>query len=108
MTEPLPSPIATFFALSNGPAQPPLHPCFSTDAVVVDERRTHVGHDAISAWLDEARRLYRFQAEPLEQREQDGKVTVMARVSGTFPGSPARLRYVFHLNGDRIDRLEID
>ncbi|MBA1273031.1 nuclear transport factor 2 family protein [Stutzerimonas azotifigens] len=108
MNEQLPSPIATFFSLSNGQEPLPLHPCFSADAVVVDERRTYIGHDAISAWLDEARRLYRFQAEPLEQQEQDGNVIVMARVSGTFPGSPAQLRYVFHLNGDRIDRLEID
>ena len=37
---------------------------------------------------------------------QDRGVLVVAEVSGTFPGSPADIRFRFVLDGDRIAGLE--
>jgi hypothetical protein len=39
--------------------------------------------------------------------EADGKTVVTGLVSGTFPGSPVRLRFHFTIEGDKIARLEI-
>ncbi|WP_313055643.1 nuclear transport factor 2 family protein [Pseudomonas lopnurensis] len=107
MDKQLPPPIAAFYSLSNGQEGLLLGQCFSADAVVVDERRSHVGLDEISAWLSEAQRLYRFRAEPLEFLDQGAQAIIPTKVTGTFPGSPIELRYVFHINGERIERLEI-
>ena len=38
---------------------------------------------------------------------KDGKIVVICRLKGDFPGSPVDLRYVFELAGDKISSLEI-
>jgi hypothetical protein len=45
--------------------------------------------------------------EPLGLSLQDGRVVVLSRVSGDFPGSPIRLEHVFEIDGDRITSPEI-
>lgn len=107
MNTPLPDPIATFFEVSNGADPSALETCFADDAVVHDERQRHQGHEAIRAWLYEARRKYGYRAAPLDAVQQDSAMKVRAEVSGTFPGSPIELDYVFRLDDGRIERLEI-
>jgi len=103
----LPDSIAAFFEVSNGAEASALEQCFTEGAVVQDENRTHRGHDAIRAWLREARRKYGYTVEPLDVVQQDSTVTARAKVSGNFPGSPVELNYVFRLTGGRIEFLEI-
>jgi ketosteroid isomerase-like protein len=103
----LPPAIAAYFAASNAHDPDALPPCFTPQALVLDENREHRGHAAIRAWNEEADRLYTPLAEPLAiQHTPDGAV-VRARVSGTFPGSPVELVFAFGLEGDHIARLEI-
>ncbi|MDC7787247.1 nuclear transport factor 2 family protein [Rhodoplanes sp. TEM] len=101
----LPPPVAAYFAAGRSGAD--IGPCFGETAVVVDERATHAGRDAIRHWHAAATTKYRYVAEPLAVAEADGRTVVTARVTGDFPGSPIDLRYAFVLDGDAITRLEI-
>jgi hypothetical protein len=104
----LPDSIATFFQMSNGSAEASaLRHCVDENAVVRDEGRSYRGHEAIQAWLLEAKRKYAFTVEPLRVAQQGSSVKVHARVSGNFPGSPVELEHVFRLTGGKIESLEI-
>lgn len=104
----LPRPVATFFEVGNGAAADALRPWFADDAVVDDEHRDHNGPEAITQWLLEARRRYAYHAQPLSSRQQGSRVTVGAKVTGAFPGSPVLLTHDFWLSADgRIERLAI-
>ncbi|MET4701153.1 ketosteroid isomerase-like protein [Constrictibacter sp. MBR-5] len=106
MTIPMPAPIAAYFAADakDGAA---IARCFAPDAVVSDERNTHVGREAIARWAFEAATKYDFVSEPIGTAQDDALVVVTSRVTGTFPGSPIDLRYKFTVDGDVIARLEI-
>lgn len=103
----LAAPIAGYFvaeALSGGEHGAD---CFTADAQVHDEGRTHKGHEAIVAWKTAGKAKTQYAVEPLTATEADGRTLVSARVSGNFPGSPIILKYRFTLAGDRIVDLDI-
>jgi hypothetical protein len=102
----LPSPIAAYFAADTSDAKAVAR-CFSEGAVVIDERREHRGRPAITRWKTEASAKYHYTSEPLAVEASGPDVTVTARVTGNFPGSPVDLRYRFTLEGATIGRLEI-
>jgi hypothetical protein len=82
--------------------------CFAPDAAVRDEGRDIIGMEAVRAWKKETSAKYRITAEPIESRSEDGRTIVVARVSGTFPGSPANLTYRFGFSADGlINMLEV-
>ena len=82
--------------------------CFAPDATVHDEGHTYVGRDLIRAWKKETSAKYRINAKPIESRIDGDRTIVVARVSGTFAGSPANLTYRFGFSADRhIDALEV-
>jgi hypothetical protein len=45
--------------------------------------------------------------EPLKYEENGSKGTLIAEVSGTFPGSPVVLLFHFGLKDDLIDSLKV-
>ena len=102
----LPEPIAAYFAadMRNGEA---VARCFTKDAVVKDEARTHSGHAAIAAWKLDASTKYSYTSEPFGLEETAGGYVVASRVTGNFPGSPVDLRYHFRLERGKIAFLEI-
>jgi len=102
----LPPPIAAYFAADTSDANV-IARCFSESAVVVDERREHRGRPAITRWRAEASTKYHYTSEPLAVDVSGPEVTVTARVTGDFPGSPVKLQYRFTLGGASIARLEI-
>ncbi|MDQ0467802.1 nuclear transport factor 2 family protein [Labrys wisconsinensis] len=106
MTITLPKPIATYFAADRADSDA-IARCFSEDAVVVDERHTHAGRDAIRRWKTEAATKYDYVSEPVAVAREGDRTIVTSRVTGNFPGSPIELRYAFVLDGDAIARLEI-
>ncbi len=89
---------------TNGPAP---NEAFANDAIVKDEGKTHVGRKAIAEWWDAAKAQYQAVSAPREISEADGRFTVLAEVSGNFPGSPAMLSFTFTLKGNEIAVLEI-
>lgn len=103
----LPAAITTYWTEANAGHAGPAAACFAPDAEVRDEGHTHRGPDAIHAWIEDTARKYHPQVEPLLAAEADGRLTVAARVSGNFPGSPVELDFVFTLSAGRIAKLEI-
>lgn len=100
----MPAAIQIFFTAQDADA---IAEAFTADAVVRDEGHTYSGRQAIRAWRVAARAQYQFIAEPFEALTRDDIVTVRAKVSGNFPGSPVVLDYRFQLADARIARLEI-
>ena len=111
MTQPLPRPLpaalAAYFAAKNRHDIDAMLLPFSDDATVRDEGEEMRGPVEIRIWMEETTRKYRVTAE-VRGFDTDGETyRVAARVSGSFPGSPAVLHYQFGLTDDRISHLEI-
>lgn len=102
----LPGPIAAYFAADQNDDDA-VAQCFTENAVVIDERQTHAGRDAIRRWKTEASAKFSYTTDPFAVGEEGGQTVVTAHVSGNFPGSPVDLRYAFVLEGEKIARLEI-
>lgn len=102
----LPGPIAAYFTADQNDGVA-VTQCFTENAVVIDERQTHAGRDAIRRWKAEATTKFSYTTDPFAVSEEDGQTVVTAHVTGDFPGSPVDLRYAFVLEGDQIARLEI-
>ena len=103
----MPEPVARYFAAERDHDADALARCFVDDGTVRDEGRTVHGPAAIRQWNIDATDKYHHTVEPLEVREEAGKIIVIGRVSGTFSGSPVDLQHVFELQGGRIASLEI-
>ena len=102
----LPAPVAAYFVADATGAEA-VAECFTDGAVVIDERREYRGRTAIARWKVEATAKYHHTSEPLAVDVSGPDVTVTARVTGDFPGSPVDLRYHFTLERAAIARLEI-
>lgn len=102
----LPEPITAYFAAD---ARNPdaVARCFTAQATVRDEGRTHAGLDAIKAWKAAASARYTYTATPIALQRHDGAQVVTAHVAGNFPGSPVDLQYHFHLERGLIASLAI-
>jgi hypothetical protein len=80
---------------------------FSETSVVYDEGKTHTGRKEIQKWIDEANEKYKSVMQPLEYTEKGNKGILSAEVSGTFPGSPAVLKFHFEINDGMIQSLKV-
>ena len=108
MSPSLPTVLDRYFAAQNAHDTDALVACFAPNAVVHDEDADIVGTSAIRAWKEKASSKYRVTVEPLESREEGDRTVVVARVTGTFPGSPINLTYRFGIDKDgQISNLEI-
>lgn len=79
--------------------------CFSENAIVFDEGKTHHGKTEIQQWIEKANTEYKATMKPLEYSEANE--VLKAEVSGNFPGSPINLNYHFKLKDGLIDYLKI-
>ncbi|OBS37395.1 hypothetical protein A9K79_22400 [Pseudomonas syringae pv. syringae] len=99
--------IEAYFASEAGTAVDVLEDLFTHDARVTDEGVTVCGIEAIKAWKRAAKHKYQYTVDPVESLESDGLVIVKVRLSGTFPGSPAVVRFSFAVTDGLISALEI-
>ena len=81
--------------------------CFTTDALVHDEEQNHHGREAIRAWIIDTTEKYHPRIEITDADCTTQPATVSASISGTFPGSPAKLNFAFTLSSGKISRLSI-
>ena len=102
----LPEPIAAYFEADKRGCDAVAR-CFTRQAVVKDEGRTHSGPEAIKAWKTAASAKYSYVAEPFALEQKDGRFIVTSRLTGNFPGSPVDLRYAFRLERGKIASLDI-
>ena len=79
--------------------------CFTETAVVFDEGKTHKGRKEIEKWIDEANKKYQATMKPLKYSETEH--TLKTEVSGTFPGSPIVMTYLYEFQDDLIQSLKI-
>lgn len=107
MVATLPAPLAAYFTAKNRHDIDAMLAPFLEDAVVEDESQTRRGRAAIRKWMEETTRKYRVTVEVADVAEADATTIVTGLVAGNFPGSPARLRYTFTLDGDKIAQLAI-
>jgi hypothetical protein len=100
----LPDTLRRYFAAQNSHDADGMTARFAPEAEVRDEGHTYVGRDAIRKWKVETIGKYGISIEPLTAAEHCGSLTVVARVTGNFPGSPANLTYDFVLDGSGLIR----
>jgi uncharacterized protein (TIGR02246 family) len=99
--------IAAYIEASNTHNADALIACFTPDAVVTDESKTHRGLEEIRQWAIHTATEYAFTLEVRDIAAQGEEVVVTCQVTGTFPGSPIPLRHFFTLVGNRIAALTI-
>lgn len=81
--------------------------CFSENAVVFDEGKTHNGRLDIQQWIDESNEKYKSVMKPLEYTENGTSSVLSAECSGTFPGSPITLKFHFEIIDGQIQHLKV-
>ncbi|NML57567.1 nuclear transport factor 2 family protein [Chryseobacterium cheonjiense] len=79
--------------------------CFTETAVVTDEGNTYNGKAEIENWIDKANKEFKTVMKPLAYNEKENILS--AEISGTFPGSPAVLKYHLELKDGLINSLKI-
>lgn len=103
----LPEPVQAYFDAEQSGDPERLISFFAPQAVVRDEGQTHIGREEIRTWWHQAKAKYRHHADPLEATADGQVITVRAKVTGDFPGSPANLGFAFTLARSEIQSLEI-
>lgn len=107
MNPPLPDLLQRYLAADAARDLDALLCCFTPDAVVRDERRTHAGHEAIRAWKQHVDATVTYRIAPMGVTRYGERHRLLAKVSGDFPGSPVELMYLFDVVDGRIAALEI-
>ena len=102
----LPPIIAAFFHAHNTGQTDDFNQLFTADALVTDEAHQYRGA-AIKGWIDSAIAKYKPVADVTDLEEVGEQTIATAQVSGSFPGSPAQIRYRFTLKNDKIAALII-
>ncbi|MBS0660510.1 MAG: nuclear transport factor 2 family protein [Verrucomicrobia bacterium] len=102
----LPESVARYLSAANHFEAAAAAACFTADAVVHDDGKTHVGSAAIERWLAEAN-LLQPQLRVHGTRVDGPAVHVAATVTGSFPGSPVDLDFEFQLRDGQIAQLSI-
>jgi ketosteroid isomerase-like protein len=103
----VPRPVAAYLAAEAAKDAAAISCCFTEDGSVYDEGHDYRGRDSIRQWKQEADTKYRYVLQPIDAHNHGDKVTVRARLTGEFPGSPVELDHIFRLSNDKIASLEI-
>lgn len=89
----LPKVIADLVAAQNNFDSAAYVKCFSDNAVVQDEGKTHKGKEEIETWIADSNERYRATIKPVGYEELETESILKAETSGNFPGSPIVLNY---------------
>jgi ketosteroid isomerase-like protein len=107
MTLDIPEPIAAYLAAEETKDADALSRCFTEDGTVRDEGQNYIGRDAIRQWKQAADVKYRYVLQAVNAQTHGDEVTVRARITGEFPGSPVELDHFFKVSNNKIALLEI-
>lgn len=100
--------VASLIAAQNSKDSKAYTACFTDTAIVHDEGKTHKGKAEIQQWIEHSNEQYQSVMKPLTYEETNAEHLLTAEVSGTFPGSPASLRFYIKLEDDLIGSLRIN
>jgi hypothetical protein len=103
----LPKAVEAYFGASNEHDADAVAMSFAADGTVQDEGKMHRGRAEIGGWARETIRKYRTMLTPLGVSGNEGSAVVRTNVSGTFPGSPIELTFIFDFGDQGIRSLKI-
>jgi ketosteroid isomerase-like protein len=103
----VPEPVAAYLAAEEAKDADALSRCFTEDGTVHDEGQDYHGRDSIRQWKQAADAKYRYVFQTINVQTLGELVTVRARLTGEFPGSPVELDHIFKLSAYKIASLEI-
>ena len=103
----VPEAVAEYLAAEESKDADALSRCFTQDGTVHDEGQDYHGCDSIRQWKQAADAKYRYVFQAVNVQTFGDLVTVRARLTGEFPGSPVELDYIFKLSGDKMASPEI-
>jgi hypothetical protein len=103
----VPEPVAAYLAAEEAKDADARSRCFTEGGTVHDEGRDYRGRDSMRQWKQEVDTKYRYVLQTVNAQTLGDKVTVRARLTGHFPGSPVELDHIFTLSNDKIASLEI-
>lgn len=103
----VPEPVAAYLAAEEAKDADALSRCFTEDGTVHDEGQDYHGRDSIRQWKQAADAKYRYIFQTINVQTLGELVTVRARLTGEFPGSPVELDHIFKLSAYKIASLEI-
>jgi len=102
MAPDIPEPVAAYLAAEVAKDADALSRCFTEDGTVHDEAQHYRGRDSIRQWKQAADAKFRYVLQTTNVHD----VTVRARLTGDFPGSPVELDHIFKLSNNQIASLE--
>ncbi len=103
----LPGPVMAYLAAEEAKDAQALSRCFAEGGIVRDEGRDYHGRAAIQRWKKQADAKYRYVLQPIGVRTEGDATTVLARLTGDFPGRPVDLNHTFTISHNGIALLEI-
>ncbi|HWX93416.1 MAG TPA: nuclear transport factor 2 family protein [Terriglobales bacterium] len=103
----VPKPGAEYLAAEEVKDADALSRCFSEDGIVHDEGQEYHGRDSIRQWKQAADAKHRYVLQTVHVQNLGDLVTVRARLTGEFPGSPVELDHIFKLSNNKFVSLEI-
>ena len=103
----VPEPVAAYLAAEEAKDADALSRCFTEDGTVHDEGQDYHGRDSIRHWKQAADAKYRYVFQTINVQTLGELVTVRARLTGEFPGSPVELDHIFKLSAYKIASLQI-
>jgi len=81
--------------------------CFSENAVVFDDGKTHDGKKEIEHWIAEANEQYKATVKPVGFEEKGKESLLKLETSGNFPGSPVILNYYLEIADGLIQSMKV-
>ena len=104
----LPTPIGAFFDAESRNDAEALGQAFAEDGVVLDEGHVIQGrprHQALAG--RDPKKISRTRWNRWRPKRMRDETIVTCRLSGSFPGSPIKVRFIFKLDGNAITSLEV-
>jgi ketosteroid isomerase-like protein len=106
--EDLPEPVRRYFTADARRDVDAILALFTPDAAVVDEGKTYRGAEMRRQWQDGPASRYEYRVTIADRRDlADGRVRVVGRLDGNFPGGTATVNFDFELADERIAGLAI-
>jgi hypothetical protein len=81
--------------------------CFNESGMMLEEGKWYQGRTEIRQMIEHANEKYRSVMKPVSLTGPEASPVLSAEVSGTFPGSPAILKFHFELDGGLIQSLKV-
>ena len=103
----VPEPVAEYLAAEEAKDADALSRCFTEDGTVHHEGQDYHGRNSIRQCKQAADVNYLYVLQTVNVHTFGDLVTVRARLTGEFPGSPVELDHIFKLSNDKIASLEI-